>query len=301
MISGVLTFIKQMFLTIVILITMILPSFGEKGVPYKAENPEKLIMSFSAVSDIHIETNNSDSYKAFSQLLEGIKAGENHDAVVYLGDNVMNGQFTENFFFYAGVRAAKPSDNNFVVMGNHDIGNGHGNYEKLCKTYMRKNKFYLKNDLEKPYYYKVVNGCYIICLASEDLTVNTCSMTEEQLEWLKGVLDEAKKKDATIFVLNHHPIDSLEGVESDSLVNLLSKYDKLLYIHGHVHDKLTEASFKNIGGVDTVNLPRSTEIVDYEPGDGVVVEVYENEILVRGRNFIEGEWIDGLEFRYPIV
>lgn len=301
MVATVLSFIKQMFLTFVILVTMIPSSFGEKGVPYEAENPDELIMSFSAVSDIHVETNNSESYKAYSQLLEGVKAGENYDAVAYLGDNVMNGQFTENFFFYAGLKAAKPSENNFVVMGNHDIGNGEGDYEKLCKNYIRNNKRYLGNDLEKPYYYKVIKGCYIICLASEELTVDNCVMTQEQLDWLKTVLDEAKEKNATIFVLNHHPVDYLKGVESDSLVNLLSKYDNLLYIHGHIHDKLEKDSFKNVGGVDTINLPRSTEMTDYEPGDGIVVEVYENEILVRGRDFITGEWLEGLEFRYLLV
>ena len=35
-------------------------------------------------------------------------------------------------------------------------------------------------------------------------------------------------------------------------------------------------------------------------GDGIVVEVYENEILVRGRDFANGQWIEGLEYTYPI-
>ena len=75
---------------------------------------------------------------------------------------------------------------------------------------------------------------------------------------------------------------------------------KLLYIHGHIHNQLNKTSFENIGGVDTINLSLSTEVVDYEPGEGIVVEVYKDEILVRGRNFIKGKWIDELEFRYSI-
>jgi 3',5'-cyclic AMP phosphodiesterase CpdA len=287
-----------MVLSIIILLGMMSPAFGENGISYQAKNPEKLIMSFVAVSDIHVETNNPDSYQAFSDILEGIKAGKNHDAVVYLGDNVMNGQLTENLLFYTGVKAAKPSENNYVLMGNHDIGNGHGDYNELCDNYIKNNRRFLGNDLDKPYYYKVLNGCYMICLASEELSVNTCIMSEEQLLWLENVLDEADGENAPIFVFNHHPIDSLTGVESDALVNLLNKYDRVLYIHGHTHYQMAESSFRNVGGVDTINLPRSSEVVDYEPGDGIVVEIYEDEILVRGRNFIDGEWKEGLEFIY---
>ena len=104
--------------------------------------------------------------------------------------------------------------------------------------------------------------------------------------------------DAPVFVFNHHPLYYLKGVESDALAKLLSGYDRLLYIHGHIHDELGADNFENQGGVDTINLPRSTEVVDYEPGDGIVVEVYEDEIVVRGRDFIKGEWIDGLRYTY---
>ncbi len=299
-ISTVLIYLKDLLATIMILLTMMSPAFGGDGAKYQAENPDELVMSFSAVSDIHVETNNPKSFEAFYNLLEGIKAGEDNDAVFYLGDNVMNGQLLEDIFFYAGVRSVKPSDNNFVVMGNHDIGNGEGDYDNFNQNFHTFNKYVLGNDVGKGYYYRVINGCYMIVLASEDLTVNTCIMSQQQLDWLKGILDEAESKNAPIFVFNHHPLYYLEGVPSDSLANLLSGYDKLLYIHGHIHDHLGTDNFKVQGGVNTINLSRSTEIVDYEPGDGIVVEVYEDEVLVRGRNFITGEWIEGLEYRYPL-
>lgn len=299
-ISTVIIFIKQLVSTILILLTMMSPAFGGNGAEYEAEKPDELIMSFSAVSDTHVETNNPDSYKAFNNLLEGVKAGKNHDAAIFLGDNVMNGQLIENLFFYMGVASVKPAKENIVLMGNHDIGNGEGNYNELRYNYLTNNAFFLGNKLDKPYFYKIINGCYMICLASEDLCVNTCIMSQEQFTWLKGVLDEAQNANAPIFVFNHHPLYSLEGVEYDALANLLNKYDNLLYIHGHVHDHLGADNFKNEGGVNTINLPRSTETVDYEPGDGIVVEVYKNEIIVKGRDFINGEWIDGLEYSYPI-
>lgn len=299
-ISTVVVYIKDLMATLLVLLTMISPAFGGDGAVYSAKNPDELVMSFSAVSDIHVETNNPDSYKAFSDLLDGVKGGEDIDAVFYLGDNVMNGQVLENFFFYAGLKAIMPAEKNFVLTGNHDLGNGEGDYNNFLNNYLMNNTLSFGNKLDKPYYYEVINGCYMICLSSEELCVNNCIMSEEQLTWLKGILDEAASKNAPIFVFNHHPLYYLEGVEGDSLAKLLSGYDNVLYIHGHIHDHLGTDNFRNEGGVNTINLPRSTEIVDYEPGDGIVVEVYEDEVLVRGRDFISGEWIEDLEYTYPL-
>ena len=299
--NSIFNYVKQLLATVMTLLMMLSPAFGGGGAVYEARNKDELIMSFAAVSDTHIETNNPDSFGAFNSLLEGMKAGEDIDAAVFLGDNVMNGQALEDMFFYLGVSGVKPAENIFVAMGNHDTGNGEGDYSQLNTKFLFNNKFYLKNDIDKPYYYKVVNGCYMVFLASEDLCVNTCIMSEEQLSWLKGVLDEAEEKDAPVFVFNHHPLYSLEGVESDSLAKLLKEYDNLLYIYGHIHDELGEDNFRNENGINTINLPRSTETVDYEPGDGIVVEVYENEILVKGRDFIKGEFVEGLEYSYEIT
>lgn len=297
-ISTVLTYLKDLLATVMTLLMMLSPAFGGNGAAYTAEKPDELVMSFAAVSDIHVETNNPKSFNAFRDLLEGVKGGEDIDATVYLGDNVMNGQLLENLFFYLGVRGVMPADKNYVVMGNHDIGNGEGDFKEHKNNFITNNRLYLGNDIGDGYYCRVVNGCYMIFLASEELTVNDCVMTQQQLDWLKGVLDEAKAADAPIFVFNHHPITYLRGVDSNSLVNLCKDYDKLVYIHGHIHDQLGADNFYEVEGIKVINLPRSTEVVDYEPGDGIVVEVYEDEMLIRGRDFITGEWIEGLRYEY---
>ena len=297
-IQTVLTYAKDLIATVLTLLMMLSPAFGGDGAKYTAERPDELITSFAVVSDVHIETNNPTSFNNFRDVLEGVKGGENIDSVVYTGDNVMNGQLLENLFFYLGVRGVMPAKNNFVVMGNHDIGNGTGDFVEHKNNFITNNRLFLGNNVGDGYYYRVVNGCYMIFLGIEDLTVNRSVMTQEQLNWFAGVLSEAKSKDAPIAVFNHHPINYLEGVPSDSLINLCKGYDKLIYVHGHIHDHLGEDNFYNVGGVDCINLPCVTETTDYEAGDGIVVEVYENEIVVRGRDFIKGEWIDGLRYSY---
>lgn len=297
-ISTVLIYLKDLLATVMTLLMMLSPAFPAQGVPYTAENPDELIASFAVVSDIHVETNNPDSYINLKNVLEGIKAGENLDAVVYTGDNVMNGQALENLFFYTAVRGVMPAKENYVIAGNHDFGNGEGDYSQFRRNFILNNNLYFGSNITEPYYYKVLNGCYMIVLASEDLSVNDYVMSDKQLEWLEGVLEEAEAADAPIFVFNHHPVYLIRDRDSGELARILQKYDNLLYVHGHYHDDLDAENFYQWDNIDCINLPRITETTEYEPGDGIVVEVYEDEVVVRGRDFIKGEWIDGLRYTY---
>lgn len=118
------------------------------------------------------------------------------------------------------------------------------------------------------------------------------------MTWLEGVLEEAKAANAPILVFNHHPIYLIRDRDYRSLAWLLQKYDNLVYFHGHYHNELDAENFYQWHGVDCINLPRATESTEFAPGDGVIVEVYENEIVVRGRDFIKGEWLEGLRYTY---
>ena len=294
-ISTVLTYLKNLMATVMILLTMFSPAFGSKADTYTAERPEDLITSIAVVSDIHVETNHPEPYESLKGVLQGIKKGENLDAVVYTGDNVMNGQVLENAFFYTAVRAVMPAKKNFVITGNHDLGNGEGDYEQYRANFILNNKFVLGNDIDELYYYKVVNGCYMIFMSSEALCVNDYVISDEQMNWLKGVLDEAQAANAPILVFNHHPIFLVRDRDYREVAWLLQKYDNLVYFHGHYHNELVADSFYEWHGVDCINVPRATENSSYAPGSGLVVEVYENEIVVRSRDFIKNEWMD---FRY---
>ena len=136
----------------------------------------------------------------------------------------------------------------------------------------------------------------MIFLATEDITVNTAYISEEQYNWLSSLLAEADEAAAPIFVFNHHPIFMVEG-DRYALADLLNDYKNLIYFNGHTHMQLSEFSFWLRGGVNNVYLPRSIG-AGYPDGDGVVVEVYPNEVVIRCRNFIDGKWLDIPEQNY---
>ena len=296
--STVLTYLKGLFATIMALLMMLSPYFAVDAEPYSAERPDELIASFAVVSDVHVETNNANTINNLNGVLNGIKAGQDIDATVFTGDNVMNGQVLENAFFYTAVKGVLHNGTNYVITGNHDLGNGEGDYSKFRTNFILNNNLFLGNKINELYYYRIVNGCYMIFLSSEDLCVGDYVISDAQMEWLEDALEEAKAADAPILVFNHHPIYLIRDRDYRSLAWLLNKYDNLLYFHGHYHNELDAENFYEWHGVNCINLPRSTESTEFEPGDGVIVEVYENEILVKGRDFIKGEWIDGLRYSY---
>ncbi len=305
-IATVVTFIKEVLATFMTLLMMMSPALSGTAEKYTAERPDELVTSFAVVSDIHVETNFPESYNNLRNVLDGIKAGENVETVIYTGDNVMNGQLLESFFFYSAVRAVKPAENNFVLAGNHDFGNGEGNYEQLRKNYLINNEFYLGNKLDKEYFYRVVDGCYMVMLCSEDPNTSDFTMSRTQFEWLTGVLEEAKQADAPVFVFNHFPLrylnpDKGSEITAQQLGDLLVNYGIELYVHGHIHNNIDGPdNFYKSYGVDCINLCRVTEVHEYEAGDGIVVEVYDDEVLVRTRDFIKGEWVEELAFSYPV-
>lgn len=299
--STVIMYIKDLISTVMILLMMMSPAFTGNGTAYQAENPDELRTSFVVVSDIHVETNQPKSYNNLSSVLYGIKAGEDINSVIYTGDNVMNGQVLEDVFFYTAIRTMMPAENNFVITGNHDLGNGDGDYAKLRKKFVFNNNFYLGNKIDTDYYYKVVDGCYMIMLTSEDINASDFYMGQAQFDWLEGVLKEAEAANAPVFVFSHFPIRYLDGdspIQREQLGELLVKYKTELYIHGHIHNDMGTDNFYTSYGVDCINLPRVTETKEYEAGDGIVVELYDDEILVRTRNFITGEWVEELTYTY---
>ena len=306
--SKVYIVVRDIILIIGILFSLFSPLTDKSGVPYEAENPDELVMSMSVVSDVHIEKLNPTSFQYFYDILKNIKSGKDIDAVAYLGDNVMTAHFLENVFFYNAVKQVNPSDKQYVITGNHDLGNGAVSYNASYNDFIANNKLYLGNNIDKTYYYKIVNGCYVIALASEDESAQGFHMSDAQIEWMKGVLEEAKAANAPIIVLCHFPIYEIAGEDSNGnprdyrdLAWILNKYDKVLYLYGHRHNELKPDNFKNWHGVNVINLPRVTEYFDYEPGDGIVIEVYNDHYLVKGRDFVKGEWVDGLEYTYKFA
>lgn len=292
-------FARHVISTVLAIILMPFSFLLEPTVSYEARNPDELITSFTVLSDIHIEGNNYPTFERYEAILKDVHSSKDTDTLVFLGDNTMNGQDIESIFFYTPLLLTKPADNLIIAPGNHDYGNGTGGYEELEDRFLRYANF-AGCDIENNYYYKVIDGYYYIVLTSESDTVNGADISDEQLEWLDGVLNEASQGDKPIFVFAHHPVNYIEYGEYDRLSGVLDDYEDVIFFCGHTHWPLSSYSVSYPNGVLQVNLPKSTELgEDGSPSCvGAVVEVYKDEVLLRFRDFNSYEWIEEYEYSF---
>ena len=195
-------------------------------------------------------------------------------------------------------------------------------------TFIRYSKEITGRDVTEMYYSDVINGCYFIALGSEE--DHTWSyLSETQLEWFAGEMEKAGKTGLPIFVFHHQPLNGTHGLpylwdldendspdkggigdQSEAVEAILKQYDNVFYISGHIHAGFKNADSKtgpkyasveylendNGNAVTLINLP-SYLYFDLKRtghaanGCGWVVEVYDNEVLLRARNFATGTWL----------
>ena len=295
----ILNFAKHVISTVFTLIFLPVSFLVSPADGYEPKNPEELKTSFTVLSDIHIEGNNYQTFKEYSEILGEVNSSKDNDTLVFLGDNTMNGQHIESIFFYSALKLTKPADNLIIAPGNHDYANGTGGYEEM---YDRFNSYanLAGCDIENNNYYKIIDGYYFIVLTTESDSVNGIDISDTQLQWLTNILDEASKEDKPVFVFGHHPVNYIENGPEDRLSGVLDDYENVIFFCGHTHFALSERSVSEFNGVLSVNIPKSTEhaVEGYETGIGAVVEVYENEVLLRFRDFDDSKWVEGYEYHF---
>ncbi len=291
----------------VLAVIMTIFSLGSgTGEYHEVKAPEEVPAVFSVLSDTHVEGLDKEftftkTYSVLTRVLDDVSLlGGRNDALVFLGDNTMNGQHIENLLFYGLVNSMNPANKIIVAAGNHDLSNGEGSYEEYVSRFLYYNNAFFTKDLTTPYYYNVVKGCYIICLSSEAASVNTMYISDTQLNWLRGVLDKAEEENAPIFVMSHHPANYLEERADNELTDILNDYDNLLYFCGHTHKEYDENSVYTLNGVNCINLPKCTHKDETGTGIGAQIEVYDDEVIVRIRDFYNGVYLEGQEYSYPL-
>ena len=312
--------IKSVFLRLlsaVVAGVMLLTVGLSTGAQYDVKDPDACALHFTVLSDVHIEGNNPARYKVYAKALQDVKKNKSgNDAILFLGDSTMNGQHIENMLFHGTAAAILKGETVLPVMGNHDIGNGEGDYDKLQNRWYDYTAAFFGKKLSHPYYCEVIDGCYFIVLGMESHEVHEMYMSEEQFSWLEDVLAKAAASGKPAFIFSHYPSDYVvdeNGEETDRLTDMLAAYNEtndIFSFVGHTHMPMHLFwSFHTYDGFPETYLPRLTslggekdnELLD-DTGVGLEVEVYENEVVLRARDFYRGEWkIDDWEDDEPLM
>ena len=275
-----------------------------KSEPFDVKEPEECRLCLTVFSDVHVESNNYPRYKVFANSLkDATKNVHGSDAFLFLGDSTMNGQNIENMIFHGTVSMLLGDQKVIPVPGNHDFGNGEGDFEKIQQRWYDYTKTYFGYELTKPYYCEILNGFYFIVLASEEQNIDAMHMSDEQYEWLLQTLDEAAQSGLPTFVLAHYPPGMSKPIDPDSqydLRRMLAEYNKehdMFYLCGHLHAAPSDYSFHTWNAFPDTYLPSLTMLspdgeIDDGSGFGEVVEVYADRVVFRMRRFYTGEWTE---------
>lgn len=330
--------IRTFISVIVTILTMIAPGvMGEYTAPYAPLDSEKCQLNFAAVSDIHVQSKEGDElvyiFTDFAQdlLLPGIAESEERlDAVVMTGDLTEEGLESQWKQFEYFLDKYDLAEEIVLAVGNHDTWT-RGQGDRTTKgLFIQYNKRITGNYVSDVYYSTEVNGYPFIILCSEDDSTSAY-FGEKQIKWFEAEMKKAAKKDLPIFVICHWPLNQTHGLpvtwgddepeemdggigeQSARIEKILKKYDNVFFINGHIHAGFSNAemaekegyqTIESDGSFHSVNLPRITWVAEYgyhHIGTGYSVEVYENEVVFRARNYLTNTWLPQFDYTIELV
>lgn len=278
--------------------------------PIKPKDADNVKLVFAAFGDTQISNYMFDRYKVFGAAMEDLHASERMDAVVVAGDIAENGLAEEYQLVYDGLKGLE-NCRYIMSAGNHDIRLR--SYKQVLKRFTGFSNALNNNvdPVDSLSFSERINGYKFIVLGSDKATFEEAYISNEQLEWLDSEL--AAENGAPTFVICHQPLKLTHdlpntwgngtnlnagsvGDQSDEIKEILTKYDNVVFITGHLHTGFGDASYETIDKLHIVNVPALS--IDNKDGSkvngsglGYIVEVYDDEIIFRARNLEIGEWI----------
>lgn len=321
MFSAVSTFFYKLLVFLMTVSNLIAPGKvpGNTDPIAPAKDGAKLHVVFwgdSQVSDYLLSRQ-----KAFSAAcLDVANAAVAPDAVLIAGDIAENGKASEYRLILDDLKTVENVDRFVLATGNHDV-----RMRVFSQTVKSFGEFCKEADPANPidgklYYTYEVNGYAFIVLGCTRTEFEEAYLDDAELLWLDAELAKATKNGLPAFVVLHQPLKKTHnlpaawgsplpaagsvGAQSDQIKDILNKYRNVFLLTGHLHSGLSAVNFETVGNFVSVNVP-SVGIVSkdggYEAsGTGYMLEVYENEVLFRARDFASGLYLPEFDRAFPI-
>jgi hypothetical protein len=198
----------------------------------------------------------------------------------------------------------------YVSAGNHDAYDENYNLRSEAEVSAA-----MLTATGKPLYYSFEHGNDVF------IFVGMCDpiFSQAELQWLYETLETNRNKRCFLFqhmfapegcgdAFGLYDPDFMNNTMGDVFKSLLRHYHNIIWCHGHSHTKFhgqeysAMANYDNVFGCHSIHIP-STGIprtdadgdgefqIEYADSEGYVVDVYENGIHLRGRDFVRGEFL----------
>lgn len=282
--------------------------------------------SFGCVSDAHTFTNASyvDDKTANDDLTRALSFfSKNADFTCICGDFTCHGSDAELTHYKSLADASCGGKEVFAMAGNH---------ESIFST-VTDSALMAATGHPRLYTHEHGNDIFIMCGCSS----NSVQFTTDDLTWLQEVLEENRNRRCFLFVhaflrgadycgdcTELYTFDMLSGAAGETFKSLLSHYKNVIYFHGHSHElfEMQEycrslpgkppCCYDNALGCHSVHIPSLAIPIDVSSGErvivsgesqGYLVDVYDDAVLLRGRDFVRGVWLPYAIYRLdtPLV
>lgn len=305
--------------------------FGECKTPYKIEigdytlpEHDKVLGEYVIVSDLLIGSG-KNAEKNFTAMLGDVKlTAPKANGIIVVGDAVDAAE-EQNYLtlkqLYDKVEGVPP-----MYLGAGDRGYlTQGTYQYDAAKHAENLQLFLKyaghpfgTKLEKPYYSYLLGGTLLVFIGADSYENGNAVYSREQLDWLTGVLDGADGFQP-VLVFMHEPIpNTVSGSltaqgygnvhNHDELKAVFKEYKNLAVFSGHTQWQMEadRTSFTLLGSSQAFNTAGVANLWNDKNGagyevagsQGYYVTVYENAVLVRGRDFTTGEWISSATYMF---
>lgn len=209
---------------------------------------DNIVLSFGALSDIHVHATNKDGEEKFKAAISLLTAeakkddADGLDAIAIAGDIADTGKKEEVAKFANLVKTYFPNKNVMLATGNHDVSGVRMSdyYDALGEEYFAND---VDSDIASGSRHCVVNGYHFIFIEPVKYG-NNCPYSAQTIEWLDKTLENITKENpnAYIFVFTHPMIyKTCYGSELGAqwyttyLTTTLEKYSQVMTFGGHLH------------------------------------------------------------------
>lgn len=262
------------------------------------------LYSFGAVADIHLQAETAQA--DFQKALTFFNETERVDFICVCGDLSNSGLVVEHAPYRDIINAHSLNTPVYECTGNHDVASTAGGTIGTITGNPLYYTFTQGNDLF------VMFGMYGWAGQTGEI------FTAEQLQWLYEILEANRNK--RVFVFQHclrwdgsgkpypgSPTGNLlDSDKGNVFKSLMEHYKNVVWFHGHSHmdfdsqEDCTYANYDRMYGCHSVHIPSlalprdyqdSVYVNVYADSEGYVVDVYENHIVLRGRDFVTDKFL----------
>ncbi|MBB3112412.1 3',5'-cyclic AMP phosphodiesterase CpdA [Paenibacillus phyllosphaerae] len=269
----------------------------------------KPLLRFQVITDTHITADPDHDYnRHFDRALQDIAhMAPDSAGIMHVGDITDHGFETEYAEFdriWSSNRASGLQTPILFTHGNHDLFLGP--VDEQLSRYER------YSGMKGAYHAHWIGSYPFIFIGSEDGGIEDfADLSKEQLAWLETKLEEARQQDRPAFLFLHQPLKhtvagSLDGQgwhgvkQDDELRGLLERYPRTILFNGHTHWELTAPHGQFAADEQSAVMFNAASVAylwtdedEAKAGSqGYYVEVYADRIVVQGRDFAAGAWIE---------